>query len=144
VIPAAALTAAPAADPIFAAIERHKVAKIPWDAAIDVRADFLETATPRTDEQWERLGELDDAVDEAWGPCEQAGLDLINAPPTTLAGIVAAIQYIRTHGTYMPHDVEFEYAEGYPGGSRETMGWIAAFMGTIADTTAALEKTVQS
>jgi hypothetical protein len=32
--------AAPAVDPIYAAIERHKAACVPWDAAIDVRAEF--------------------------------------------------------------------------------------------------------
>jgi hypothetical protein len=35
-----ARAAAPGADPIYAAIERHKAACVPWDAAIDVRADI--------------------------------------------------------------------------------------------------------
>jgi hypothetical protein len=35
-----ARAAAPGADPIYAGIERHKAACIPWDAAIDVRADI--------------------------------------------------------------------------------------------------------
>jgi hypothetical protein len=31
-------------DPIFAAIEKHRAAKIPWDKAVDLRADFPDTA----------------------------------------------------------------------------------------------------
>ena len=41
---------------------------------------------------------------------------LLDTAPTTPAGINAAIRYIqiqmRDDGTYMPQDVEWEYAEG--------------------------------
>jgi hypothetical protein len=43
------------------------------------------------DEQKKQLAVLEDAVEVAWWPCDQAGLDLITTEPTTLAGIVAAI-----------------------------------------------------
>ena len=46
--------AAPAIDPIYAAIERHKAAGVVWDAAVDVRADFPEFPRPMTGEQWEQ------------------------------------------------------------------------------------------
>ena len=59
--------AALAVDPIYAAIERHKAAALIWDAAVNVRADFPDTADARTDEQQERLYELESAVDETWG-----------------------------------------------------------------------------
>jgi len=73
---AAPATAAPAEpDPIYAAIERHKAAGVPWDAAIDVRSEFPESADPMTDEQWEQRDLLDEAVDDARVILEQAGLD---------------------------------------------------------------------
>src|ERR1035437_3650405 len=56
--------AALAVDPIYAAIERHKAAALIWDAAVNVRADFPDTVDPRTDEQQERLYELQSAADQ--------------------------------------------------------------------------------
>ena len=136
--------AALAVDPIYAAIERHKAAALIWDAAVNVRADFPDTVDPRTDEQQERLYELESAVDETWEPCEQASVDLINTAPTTLAGIIAAIQYIRVQmrddGTYMVHRLLLDTG----GDAQETMGWIDAFLDTIADAAASLGKAVQS
>jgi hypothetical protein len=136
--------AALAVDPIYAAIERHKAAALIWDAAVNVRADFPDAGDPRTDEQQERLYELESAVDETWEPCEQASVDLINTAPTTLAGIIAAIQYIRVQmrddGTYMVHRLLLDTG----GDAQETMGWIDAFLDTIADAAASLGKAVQS
>jgi len=100
-----------------------------------------------TDEQWEQRDLLDEAVDDAREPLADEGVDLVGTKPMTLAGIIAAISYIRTQmrndGTYMPHESEFEsgfeYAEGYAGDSLGTMGWIDAFLDTIADAAAALD-----
>jgi hypothetical protein len=64
------LLAAPAADPIYAVIERHKAAGIVWNAAVDVRAP-----EPMTDK---KSNLLDDAVDDARSTLEQTGVDLIN------------------------------------------------------------------
>jgi len=129
-----------AADPIYAAIERHKETAAVWDAAVNVRANINDL--DMTDEQWEQCDELDDAVEDAWRPCEQAGIDLVNTEPTTQAGIVAAIAYIRIQmlddGTYMPHRMEFEFNLGSEGDAKETMAWIDAFLHTIAHATAAL------
>jgi hypothetical protein len=145
-IPTAVLAAAPAVDPIYAAIERHKQTCVIWDAAVDVRSNFNDLTM--TDEQREQRDELDDAVDDAWEPCEQASVDLITTEPTTRTGIITAIRYIqiqmRDDGTYMSQDVEFEYSEGSEGDSRAAMGWIDAFLDTIAAATAALDKAVQS
>jgi hypothetical protein len=122
-------------DPIFAAIERHKAAAAIWDAAVSIRGDSDESDRDET-------LRLDVAVDEAWEPCVQAGLDLLDTEPTTLAGIVAAIQYMRAQmlddGTYMPHHLEYEGI----GDANETMGWIDAFLDTIASAAAALDKAV--
>jgi hypothetical protein len=139
-LPAALPTAAAGVDPIFAAIERHKQTAAVWDAAVDVRSNFNDLHM--TDEQWEQRGELDDAVEDAWRPCEQAGIDLVNTEPTTQAGIIAAIAYIRIQmlddGIYMPHGMEFEFNPGNEGDAKETMAWIDAFLHTIARATAAL------
>jgi hypothetical protein len=136
-------------DPIYAAIERHKAAGIVWDAAVDVRSNFNDLHM--TDEQREQRDLLDDAVEDAWEPCEQAGIDLITTKPTTPAGIITAIRYIqiqmRDDGTYMPQGVEFEYTEGSAGDSRAAMGWIDAFLDTLADAATELDlagKAVQS
>jgi hypothetical protein len=151
-IPTATLTAA-AIDPIYAAIEKHKAAAAVWDAAVNVRADFPEGPAPMTDERWEERCRLDDAVDDAREPFVDAGLDLVGTKPTTPAGIIAAINYVRiqmrTDGTYMPYasevEWEFEYTEGYGGGDAlDAMSWIDAFLDTIADATAALDKAGQS
>jgi hypothetical protein len=128
---------APGADPIYAAIERHKAACVPWDAAIDVRSEFPESADPMTDEQWEQRDALDDAVDEARVILEQAGLGLIHTAPTTAAGIVAAIRYMqrqmRTDGTYMPYEFELKFDDLYAGDGGIVLGWIDAWLDTFAD-----------
>jgi hypothetical protein len=132
---AAMPTALPAAtlavsDPIFAAIERHREAAVVWDAAVDVRSNFNDRYM--TDEQRQQRDELDDAIEDAWGPCEQAGVDLINTSPTTLGGIALALNYIREQmmqhdGIYMPSDLRLsDDTDGeYP------VAWIEAFLDTI-------------
>jgi hypothetical protein len=128
------------ADPIYAAIELHKQTAAGWDAAVDVWSNFSDL--DMTAEQREQRDELNDAVDDAWRPCEQAGIDLVNTAPTTQAGIIAAIAYVRNQmlddGIYMPHRMEFEFNPGNEGDAPETMAWIDAFLATIADATAAL------
>jgi len=151
---AAIATAAPAiaglaeSDPIFAAIERHKAACLPWDAAINVRAEFPEGPAPMTDEQWEQRDVLDEAVDDARVTLEKAGLDLIHTAPTTAAGVVAAIRYMqkqmRTDGTYMLYDIEFPFDDLYTGDGGVVLGWIDVFLDTIASATATLDKGVHS
>jgi hypothetical protein len=97
-----------------------------------------------TAERREQCDELDDAVEDARAPCDQAGIDLVTAKPTTPAGIVAAIAYIRIQmrddGTYMPYRMEFEYSPGSEGDSKQTMGWIDAFLETIASAAAESER----
>jgi len=144
----ATTAAAPAPDPIYAAIERNKAACLPWDAAIDVRAEFPEGPAPMTDEQWEQRDLLDEAVEDARDSLEKAGVDVINTPPTTVAGIVTAIRYMqrqmRDDGTFMPYESRFEFDAGYEGDGAQVLGWIDVFLDTIASATAALDKAVQS
>jgi hypothetical protein len=140
ILPAVLPAVAAGPDPIFAAIDRHKQTAAVWDAAVDVRSNFNDL--DMTDEQREQRDELDDAVEDAWRPCEQAGIDLVNTEPTTQAGIIAAIAYIRIQlledGIYMPHGMEFEFNPGNEGDAKETMAWIDAFLHTIARATATL------
>jgi hypothetical protein len=139
--PAAAAGIGPTApDPIYAAIERHKAAAVIWDAAVTIRADFPDLHM--NDEQAEQCKLLDETEDAAWESCEQAGIDLIGTKPATLAGIIAAIRYVRIQmrddGTFMPHGLEFEFDSGSEGDGGETLGWVDAFLETIASATAAL------
>jgi hypothetical protein len=134
------------ADPMYAAIERHKETCIVWDAAASARSDFADLTM--TAEQRRQCDELDDAIENTWRPCERAGVDLINTTPTTLAGIVAAIRYIKIQmkddGTYMPRRIIFAYSPGYEADAKETLGWIDAFLDTIVIATDALGDVVTS
>jgi len=128
----------PSADPIYAAIERHKQTAAIYDAAAAQRADFEDL--DMNTEQAKQCGLLDEALEVAWAPCEQAGIDLITTEPTTLAGITTAIRYIRiqmgNNGTFMPYEIKFEWDRGCEGD--ETLGWLAVFLDTIASATAEL------
>ena len=128
------------ADPIYAAIERHKATGAALDAAVMVRSRFPDLHM--NDEQQRQLKRFEEAVDDAWGHCEQAGINLINTEPTTLAGIVAAIRYsqiqARNDGAFMPRGTLVEFDHGSDGDGGKTMGWLHVFLGTVASATAAL------
>ncbi len=117
-----------AGDPIYAAIERHKAAAVAWNAALDVQRD----------------DDLDYAVAATRERLVNAGAALVATVPTTLAGIVAAISYMRKqmrNDAYMPWEIEFEfeYDEGCPGDCEQTMGWLDAFLNTITEAVKALD-----
>jgi hypothetical protein len=111
-----ARAAAPAPNPIYGAIERHRICAAKHEAAWKVRGRFDDCKM--NDEQERQLRALEDAIELAWEPCEAAGIDLLNTAPTTPAGIVAAIRYIqiqhRNDGEHMPRG-EMEAADGAPG-----------------------------
>jgi hypothetical protein len=88
-----AIAAALPDDPIFAVIERHRKACREHHEALDIHMDFEELGmTGAKLEEYKRLvAETAAAYDEL----EDAGLDLINTRPTTLAGIFALCQYIK-------------------------------------------------
>ena len=85
---------------------------------------------------------LEDAVEAAWEPCDQAGLDLITTEPTTLAGIISAIRYIQiqvpSDGEFMPRDVPDWIIEDI--GAGDALEWLEIFLHTIASATAAIDK----
>jgi hypothetical protein len=71
-------------DPVFAAIERHKVA---WAA-------FVETCDPLDNVEGEQEGTKEElAYMEASGAADEALAAFLATPPTTLAGLHAALAY---------------------------------------------------
>jgi hypothetical protein len=106
------------ADPIYAAIERHRNAARLWAAAVKVRDAFPDAGNPMTLEQ---QAQLDAAVAGARLPLIDAGLDLIETAPTTIGGFVAALEYARDQlldgGACMP----------------QAGDWLEAMVDTLAD-----------
>jgi hypothetical protein len=135
------------ADPIYAAIERHKETAAIWDTAVTARSGFNDL--DMTDEQARQCDLLEDAEDAAWEACDQAGIDLVTTEPTTPAGIIAAIRYVQIQirdDIYMPRSMPDQLSNGvkYEGDSPVTLAWVDAYLDTIASATAALDKAVQS
>jgi hypothetical protein len=141
VIPTATLTAAPALDPIYAAIKRHRdLAKI-CEAAWKVRARCKDFGT-LTEEEKAHVLKLNDAVDEAHLPLETAAMDLFNTAPTTHAGIIAALRYMRIQygddGEHMIQGwLEDEDGDRY-------IDWRDAWLDTLIDAVDELGKAVLS
>src|SRR5438552_3307759 len=81
---ASARAAAPAADPIYAAIERHKDLAKAYDAVWKLRGRCKDFGT-LTEAEMAHLRELDEATDAAGLPLEAAAMDLFNTAPTTHA-----------------------------------------------------------
>jgi hypothetical protein len=86
--------ATPGEDPIYVAIERHTDLRKAYDAAWQERAAFKDFGEMTEDEK-EQLRQFNDATDAAGLPLEAAALDLIDTVPTTQAGIISAIFYMR-------------------------------------------------
>jgi hypothetical protein len=116
------------ADPIHLAIERHKTAVRLWAAAVAVSAAFPDGANPMTIEQ---AAQIDAAETGARLPLLDAGLDLIETAPTTLEGIVAALEYMHDQmledGAFMPSDIVLDPAVGV------SVEWIDIMVDTLAD-----------
>jgi hypothetical protein len=80
----AARVAAPV-DPVFAAIERHRAA---W-------AEFAETVGPLESVEGEQEGSKEDlAYRAANAAADEAFEEFLATPPTTLAGLRAALEYV--------------------------------------------------
>jgi hypothetical protein len=137
---APARASAPAIDPIYVAIERHRVCAAKHEAAWNVRARFHDI--DMNDDQERKLQILEDAIELAWDPCEATGIDFLNTAPTTRAGMIAAIRYVqiqqRGDGEHMPRG-EMEDADG-----NEYGDWLECFLDTLIESVDALGKVVQS
>jgi hypothetical protein len=147
-IPTAALVAATAIDPIYAAIERHKEAAVVWDAAVDVWAKFPDGPEPMSIERQMERERINDAREAARDALDDVAVDQINTAPTTLACIARALNYIREQmlkgdGIYMVRGLRLaDDTDGeYP------VAWIDAFLDTIEHAARELDragKAVQS
>jgi hypothetical protein len=87
---------APAAtpDPVCAAIKRHQGLAKAYDEAWKLRGR-CEDFGALTEEEKARVSELNDLTDAAGLPLEAAAMDLFNTHPTTRAGIIDALFYMR-------------------------------------------------
>jgi hypothetical protein len=90
----ASAAVAASADPIFAAIECHRDLAKACDEAWKLRARCKDFGT-LTEAEKAQVLKLNDAVDEAHLPLEEAAMNLFNTAPTTHAGIIAAFFYMR-------------------------------------------------
>ena len=88
-LPALALSNG-APDPIFAAIERHKAARLAFHDACDL------TDEVRAEQEGRVISVEDEATYERISAAELAALDtLAETPPRSLAGLLAALDYLR-------------------------------------------------
>jgi hypothetical protein len=81
-------------DPIYAVIERHRKAFAGHIEAVRVEFAF-EEAHDIEGVQREEYERLYAATGAAWHTMDEAGCDLVNTRPTTLAGILALCRYIK-------------------------------------------------
>jgi hypothetical protein len=137
---------APAHDPIYAAIEKHKVLTVPFDAAWDARGRFNDCGED-DEKPSDELRRLNDAIDAAGLPMEEAACDLFNTVPTTPAGIVAAIGVIQTYyragdnSGHMPRGQWLYEDEDDPRNGRD---WLECFLDTLIESVDALDQAVRS
>jgi hypothetical protein len=128
--------AAPAVDPIYAAIERHKDLAKAFDAVWKLRAHCKDFGT-LTEAEKARVRELNDATDAAGLPLEAAAMDLFNTAPTTHAGIIAALRYMRIqNGDDGEHMIQGWLEDG---DGERYIDWIDAWLDTIADAATELD-----
>jgi hypothetical protein len=76
--PAAVIAAAP--DPIFAAIEEHRAANLRLATAMQLDAS--------------RPADFDGPEAASWDEVNDAQMQLVDVTPTTVAGVVALLQYV--------------------------------------------------
>ena len=125
-LPVAAASAEP--DPIYAAIDRNRGLAKGYDAAWKARGACKDFGT-LTEEERARVRELNDLVDAAALPLEAAAIDLFNTEPTTRAGVIAALSYMRiqhrNEGEHMVRGL-FEDEDG-----ERYIDWCDAWLETI-------------
>ena len=140
---AATAAAAPAEpDPIYAAIDKHKALTVPFDAAWKVRGRCKDFGA-LTEEEKQHIRKLNETIDAAGLPMEQAACDLIDTVPTTPAGIVAAIRVIQNYyrddlggrDNHMPNGEWLYEDDDDPRNGRD---WLECFLDTLAEAVEAL------
>jgi hypothetical protein len=113
-----------ASDPIFAAIDAHRATVAARNLSIDVHCE-LEGELPKDKRQsnidaWEeKIVATDDprwidserSVNRAWDAEEDAAVAILHVRPTTLAGVIALLEYANeadTDGETWPVDLDSE------------------------------------
>ena len=91
-MPAIALSAEPAPDPIYAVIDLHRAACEAHREA--VRTEFAFEEAGMTGQKLRQYQILQFATSAAFDNMTDVGCDLVNTKPTTLAGIVALCRYV--------------------------------------------------
>jgi hypothetical protein len=106
-------------DPIFANIEKHRAATAAWSEAVRVEyayekdrneveaLDLVERGTYQS-----TFDSLQEATSDAGDQMHEASTDLVNTPPTSLAGIVALCEYIGPQldddEHHLPDEIEWD------------------------------------
>lgn len=122
--------AAPAEDPIFAAIEKHEVLIAPYVAAWEARGMF-DDCNVVDEEQKAELLRLNDECDRTHLPLEAAAEELINTKPTTMAGMATALRYFRTQHQRRGEFMVSGWWEDEKG--ERCIDWMDAFLDTLSD-----------
>jgi hypothetical protein len=138
-MPAAAQQrAACAVDPIFAAIEKHRVLIGPYAAAMKARARFDDCGEDDNIPSAE-LMRLMDAEDSTHLPLEIAASELICVVPSTPAGIIAAIRIIQRYHRNDNEDLHMPNGR-WPDmeNDDDDRDWLERFLDTIAEAVEAL------
>jgi hypothetical protein len=108
--PAQALQRLP--DPILAAIEAHKAARIVVYSAVDAVSDRekqLKAEGKLRDKDDARLEECQTVLSRAFDAETDAAIALLSEPPATMAGVIALLQYAvaaDTDGEGWPRELE--------------------------------------
>lgn len=104
-------------DPVFAAIEAHKVARVVMYSAVDaVSAREKELTAEGKRYSCDRkgdiqLGECESALQRAFDAEADAACELVGNPPVTMAGVIALLEYATaadTDGDGWPSDLQSE------------------------------------
>ena len=119
-IPAVAAAADP--DPIFAAIERHRVLSTEYDSAVAISGNLG--------------GPEFEAAEEITSVCCDALLEhankLICSKPTTLAGAIALVRYVASLEEWQ-EPVDYDQQAWEDAGELRPKNWHHTFLDTLAD-----------
>jgi hypothetical protein len=136
---AATRPAAAASDPIYAAIEAHRVAAADTNAAQSRMSDFEDEIQAkgrlrrddRLEEERRRGEEIETAIEEAHHVEQVAAYALLDVRPTTMAGVIALLNYAcehddATYGLGWPENIGCE-------GSLDTRTWQYFLIANVAE-----------
>jgi len=107
-------------DPIFAIIDKHQAATTAWKEAVRVefayekcRSEIEAMDSVERQTYQSTFDSLQEATEDASDQMHEASIDLLNTPPSSLAGIVALCEYVGPQlddvdGHNLPDDIEWD------------------------------------